>query len=197
MLLARAGAGLQDIVPLSRSRTLSLSRILTQPRSSPRTHLLRASRSLASSPPPRAHAGVRAWGAAGAVRRAGRGGTRVAGSTLCCNPEAIIVTIRWTGLARANSVFQVASHPPSLHCIAGSSRSFTALRKDAGLCCGSRLLEGRSVCLCWAPSKPKGPKGAGVRALAAGEVRGAGRDGSRVAGPGRARYHGCRYPPSC
>ena len=48
-----------------------------------------------------------------------------------------------------------ASH---LHCTAGSSRSFTALRKDAGLCCGSRLLEGRSVCLCWAPSKPKGPK---------------------------------------
>ena len=35
------------------------------------------------------------------------------------------------------------------------------LRKDAGLCCGSRLLEGRSVCLCWAPSKPKGPKGWG------------------------------------
>jgi len=35
----------------------------------------------------------------------------------------------------------------------------TALRKDAGLCCGSRLLEGGSVCLCWAPSKPKGPKG--------------------------------------
>ena len=45
------------------------------------------------------------------------------------------------------------------HCTAGSSRSFTALRKEAGLCCGSRLLEGRSVCLCWAPSKPKGPKG--------------------------------------
>ena len=42
---------------------------------------------------------------------------------------------------------------------AGSSRSFTALRKDAGLYCGSRLLEGRSVCLCWAKSKPKGPKG--------------------------------------
>ena len=46
-----------------------------------------------------------------------------------------------------------------LHCTAGSSRSFTALRKDGGLCCGSRLREGRSVCLCWAPSKPKGPKG--------------------------------------
>ena len=95
---------------------------------------------------------------------------------------------------------------------AGSSRSFTAIRKDAGLCCGSRLrkgevfayvglpqnlkdlkksrvdfwkvdtncrvastskfvlhcttkapriptTEGRSVCLCWAKSKPKGPKG--------------------------------------
>ena len=41
---------------------------------------------------------------------------------------------------------------------AGSSRSFTAIRKDAGPCCGSRLREGRSVCLCWAPSKPKGPK---------------------------------------
>ena len=27
--------------------------------------------------------------------------------------------------------------------------------------CGSRLREGRSVCLCWAPSKPKGPKGSG------------------------------------
>ena len=49
-----------------------------------------------------------------------------------------------------------ASH---LHCTAGSSRSFTAIRKDAGLCCGSRLREGRSVCLCWAPSKLKGPKG--------------------------------------
>ena len=48
-----------------------------------------------------------------------------------------------------------ASH---LHCTAGSSRSFTAYRKDAGLYCGSRLLEGRSVCLCWAKSKPKGPK---------------------------------------
>ena len=49
-----------------------------------------------------------------------------------------------------------ASH---LHCTAGSSRSFTALRKDAGLYCGSRLLEGRSACLCWAKSKPKVPKG--------------------------------------
>ena len=49
-----------------------------------------------------------------------------------------------------------ASH---LHCTAGSSRSFTAIRKDAGLCCGSRLREGQSVCLCWALSKPKGPKG--------------------------------------
>ena len=38
-----------------------------------------------------------------------------------------------------------------------------ALRKDAGLCCGSRLLEERSVCLCWAPSKPKGPKCADTR----------------------------------
>ena len=36
--------------------------------------------------------------------------------------------------------------------------NFTAIRKDAGLCCGSRLREGRSVCLCWAPSQPKGPK---------------------------------------
>ena len=100
-----------------------------------------------------------------------------------------------------------------LHCTAGSSRSFTAHRKGAGLCCGSRLrkgevfayvglpqnlkdlkedhpldtrrepsalycwifeilycnpkgrrallripsTEGRSVCLCGAPSKPKGP----------------------------------------
>ena len=35
----------------------------------------------------------------------------------------------------------------------------TVIRKDAGLCCGPRLLEGRSVCLCWAPSKPKRPKG--------------------------------------
>ena len=40
-----------------------------------------------------------------------------------------------------------------------ASRSFAAFRKDAGLYCGSRLLEGRSVCLCWAKSKPKGPKG--------------------------------------
>ena len=29
-----------------------------------------------------------------------------------------------------------------LHCTAGSSRSFTAIRKDAGLCCGSRLRKG-------------------------------------------------------
>ena len=32
-----------------------------------------------------------------------------------------------------------ASH---LHCTARSSRSFTAIRKDAGLCCGSRLRKG-------------------------------------------------------
>jgi len=32
-----------------------------------------------------------------------------------------------------------ASH---LHCTAGSSRSFTAIRKDAGLYCGSRLRKG-------------------------------------------------------
>ena len=32
-----------------------------------------------------------------------------------------------------------ASH---LHCTAGSSRSFTAIRKDEGLCCGSRLRKG-------------------------------------------------------
>ena len=32
-----------------------------------------------------------------------------------------------------------ASH---LHCTAGSPRSFTAIRKDAGLCCGSRLRSG-------------------------------------------------------
>ena len=32
-----------------------------------------------------------------------------------------------------------ASH---LHCTAGSARSFTAIRKDAGLCCGSRLRKG-------------------------------------------------------
>jgi hypothetical protein len=30
----------------------------------------------------------------------------------------------------------------SVHCTAGSSRSFTAIRKDAGLCCGSRLRKG-------------------------------------------------------
>ena len=29
-----------------------------------------------------------------------------------------------------------------LHCTAGSSRSFTAIRKNAGLCCGSRLRRG-------------------------------------------------------
>ena len=29
-----------------------------------------------------------------------------------------------------------------LHCTAGSSRSFTAIRKDAGLYCGSRLRKG-------------------------------------------------------
>ena len=32
--------------------------------------------------------------------------------------------------------------PSHLHCTAGSSRSFTAIRKDAGLCCGSRLRKG-------------------------------------------------------
>ena len=52
---------------------------------------------------------------------------------------------------------RLALHGARCQCL----RSFTALRKDAGLCCGSRLLEGRSVCLCWAPSKPKGPKGWG------------------------------------
>ena len=30
-----------------------------------------------------------------------------------------------------------------LHCTAGSSRSFTAIRKDAGLCCGPRLRKGK------------------------------------------------------
>ena len=30
------------------------------------------------------------------------------------------------------------------------------------ICCGSRLLEGRSVCLCWENSKPKGPEGSKV-----------------------------------
>ena len=72
-----------------------------------------------------------------------------------------------------------ASHP---HCTAGSSRSFTAIRGDAGLCCGSRLRKGevfayvgrnqnlkdlqdrrklKGACR-WAVSgelKPKGPKG--------------------------------------
>ena len=54
---------------------------------------------------------------------------------------------------------------PCMRSCRGSSRSFAAFRKDAGLYCGSRLLEGRSVCLCWAKSKPKGPRGApdGVR----------------------------------
>ena len=32
-------------------------------------------------------------------------------------------------------------------------------RKDAGLYCGSHPREERSVCLCWAPSKPKGLRG--------------------------------------
>ena len=36
-------------------------------------------------------------------------------------------------------VHRRASHQ---HCTAGSSRSFTAIRKDAGLCCGSRLRKG-------------------------------------------------------
>ena len=58
-----------------------------------------------------------------------------------------------------------ASH---LHRTAGSSRSFTALRKDAGLYCGSRLREGRSVCLCWEHSKPKGPKGSEIKATIPG-----------------------------
>ena len=44
------------------------------------------------------------------------------------------------------------------------------LRKDAGLCCGSRLLEGRSVCLCWEHSKPKGPKGVAGRVAARRDV---------------------------
>ena len=51
-------------------------------------------------------------------------------------------------------------HPVRGHCTAGSSRALqvTALPKDAGLCCGSRLREERSVCICWAPPEPKGPK---------------------------------------
>ena len=35
-----------------------------------------------------------------------------------------------------------ASH---LHCTAGSSRSFTAIRTDAGLYCGSRLRKGEVI----------------------------------------------------
>ena len=46
--------------------------------------------------------------------------------------------------------------------VSGPPPAESAIRKDAGLCCGSRLREGRSVCLCWALSKPKGPKGAAV-----------------------------------
>ena len=46
-------------------------------------------------------------------------------------------------------------------CARRSCASFRLLGRCfyPGLCCGSRPLEGRSVCLCWAPSKPKGPKG--------------------------------------
>ena len=54
----------------------------------------------------------------------------------------------FTGPRRARSL------PPDNMC---PNKVFA--RKDAGLYCGSRLLEGRSVCLCWAKSKPKGPKG--------------------------------------
>ena len=43
------------------------------------------------------------------------------------------------GLIQSTQAPLTASH---LHCTAGSSRSFTAIRKDAGLCCGSRLRSG-------------------------------------------------------
>ena len=44
---------------------------------------------------------------------------------------------------RISSEGRIADFQPSaLHCTAGSSRSFTAIRKDAGLCCGSRLRKG-------------------------------------------------------
>ena len=46
---------------------------------------------------------------------------------------------RLPSLHLAPSETLTASH---LHCRAGSSRSFAAIRKDAGLCCGSRLRNG-------------------------------------------------------
>ena len=67
-------------------------------------------------------------------------------------PDVLRLSILLEFLSPPSSSIPHLHHLPHL-------RSFTALRKDAGLCCGSRLLEGRSVCLCWEHSKPKEPKG--------------------------------------
>ena len=50
-----------------------------------------------------------------------------------------------------------ASH---LHCTAGSSRSLTAIRKDAGLCCGSRLRKGEVFSYVGLPQNLKNLKSA-------------------------------------
>ena len=48
-----------------------------------------------------------------------------------------------------------------LHCTAGSSRSFTAIRKDAGLHCGSRLRKGEVFAYIGLPHNLKDLKSTG------------------------------------
>ena len=50
--------------------------------------------------------------------------------------------VRADKCCRTDSAFSSVYAASHLHCTAGSSRSFTAIRKEAGLCCGSRLRKG-------------------------------------------------------
>jgi len=95
----------------------------------------------------------------------------------------------WLGVCRPtfrSCGFRALWHAVNGLCT-GSSRSFTAIRKEAGLCCGSRLREGRSVCLCWAPSKPKGPTHAGAHQVRRDSMVWCQSNGSNVI-PRRARH---------
>ena len=57
------------------------------------------------------------------------------------------------------SAYVTASH---LHCTAGSLRSFTAIRKDAGLYCGPRLRKGEVFAYVELPQHLKDLKDAGL-----------------------------------
>ena len=56
--------------------------------------------------------------------------------SLTVEPQGDPLTCPTLGSPFRHSISVTASH---LHCTAGSSKSFTAIRKDAGLCCRSRL----------------------------------------------------------